>query len=124
MESDAEYRAYERIVKNDRRQRVATFLLLIAVLTAVLASLIVVANNQRDLVADAQRDSRIRTDESRRYVTCLLILPLEARNVSGQRYCFDRSDLPGGRQPSEFTPLEVDQADAAVRGTSGGAQDR
>jgi hypothetical protein len=117
MEGDLEYKAYERLVKNDKRQRVATFLLLVFVLAAVLVSLVVVAHNQQALVANAQRDGRTRTEENRRYITCLLILPLESRNPGGQKYCFDQSDLPGGRQPSEFTPIEVRAADVVVAGS-------
>jgi hypothetical protein len=114
---DAEYQAYRKIVTNDRRQRVATFLLLFVVLAAVLMSLVIVANTQKELVAQAQKDSRTRTEENRRYITCLLILPLAARDAHGQKYCFDSSDLPGGRQGLEFTPILVD-ADAGASADS------
>src|SRR4051794_6663277 len=124
MESDTEYQAYLKIVKNDKRFRIAAFLLHVVVLAAVLLSLLVVANNQKNLVAVAQKDGRTRTEENRRYITCLLILPLEMRDPRGQKYCYDRSDLPGGRRASEFTPIEVDAADAATAKAPVVTQDR
>lgn len=55
-----------------------------------------------------------RDEEARRYITCLLVHPIETRDVALQRECFRRSDLPGGLDVKDFEPIAPPVSDAAV----------
>jgi hypothetical protein len=122
MESDAETQALTSIIKNDRRQRVFIYALLtlmaIVIISFVIGQVQRVLQQQQRLVAAAQANSRTRTEEFRRYITCIFIIPIDQRTVAAQRYCFKLSDLPGGRTENEFTPIEIDPNDIAASNLS------
>jgi hypothetical protein len=119
MENDAESKALEAIIRNDARQRMFVYALLIAAFVlfsfvvvsgknAIIKQIKSVTQSQAHIVEEAQKDKNIRTEESRRYITCLLTLTVTARDEAGQKYCYDQSDLPGGRTSKEFNPVTVD----------------
>ncbi len=122
--ADTEYQAVSKLAKADRHFRYVQYLTagLIAALF-MFAAIRLISMEQRfedqrvAVIQTAERlasDGRIRDEEERRYITCLLLVPIEERSAAAQEDCFDFSDLPGGLDARNFAPTTREQIDAAA----------
>ncbi len=122
--ADTEYQAVSKLAKADRHFRYVQYLTagLIAALFMFAALRLIGLEAQfkaqRDQLAETAaslaKDSRTRDEEERRYITCLLLVPIEERSAAAQEDCFDFADLPGGLDARNFAPTTREQIDAAA----------
>lgn len=113
---EIEYEAVARVAKADRRFRIVSYLLLAAVVMMFITVAISLYRFQQDIKHDTQRllnqisskvdkglkDNQIQNEETRRYITCLFVIPLAERTPEAQKRCEQNSDLPGGLSESEI----------------------
>jgi hypothetical protein len=118
---DGEFIALDKLNQAERRYRGFLYVLACLVFLAFMYTAYTInqkfdeiTSKQQELVAKAQLDGRTRTEEFRRYITCIFIIPVEQRTPENQLFCYRKSDLPGGRTEKEFVPIEFDLHDADV----------
>ncbi len=121
--AETEYEAVSRVVRADRHFRYVQYLTaaLIAALFMFgalrLIGLEAQFKQQRmELTRTAQalaQDGRTRDEEERRYITCLLLVPIESRSEAAQEDCFTYADLPGGLDKQNFAPTSREQIGSA-----------
>ncbi len=109
--TEAEAQAMRRLARADHRFRivqyfVAAFVAGVFMLAAV--RLFALESKLEGLLVAAERlaeDGRARVEEERRYITCLLLVPIQERSEQAQRDCFTFADLPGGLDELNFSPV-------------------
>ncbi len=122
--ADTEYQAVSKLAKADRHFRYVQYLTagLIAALFMFAALRLIGLEAQftaqrkqlTETASSLAQDSRTRDEEERRYITCLLLVPIEERSAAAQEECFDFADLPGGLDARNFAPTTREQIDSAA----------
>ncbi len=110
--------AIRRLASADQHFRITQYLIagLVAALFLFAAFRLIAmeANFERqrqDIIntaAGLARESRTRDEEERRYITCLLLVPIAERSEQAQHNCFQFADLPGGLDERNFAPIDPD----------------
>jgi hypothetical protein len=102
-----EYRVAQRIVKADKRLRTIRY-----ALTALIFFFFILIGVElhftRQDIAKALQEIKTQNEETRRYTTCLLLVPIEKRTPEVQKECFRLGDAPGGLDVDDFTPASSD----------------
>lgn len=131
MAKSAEYQALERVITADKRYRKFVYLLsFIFFAFVVWGGYAIQQNITRKLdaqIAGAKQRSAAREQESKtisretiRYVTCIFVVPIAARDKATQERCFKAADLPGGLNRSDFSPIVPTDLDGVETSASQG----
>lgn len=102
---EREYQVAEKVVRSERRFRRAMYVLAVIffLFCVVLALEVKIANDRlRAEIQKTLEEVKIQNDETRRFNTCLLLVPIQERSPEVQRNCFNEIDEPGGLDESQF----------------------
>ncbi len=119
MAPDAEFQALEHYIRADKRYRRFVYVLTMAFFAFIaLGALYLNASIQSKidgLVAGSvtrnearQAESRTISKETTRYITCIILLPIPDRTQAAQDDCFERANLEGGLERSDFQAVARD----------------
>lgn len=124
--NEQEYLAVSRVAKADRRYRLFLYLLTIALFSFMIVLTVqAVRHIDQTLITNAEstnrkvdlsiEDARIRAEETRRYITCLLLVEIGKRDDVVQKRCFDESNMEGGIDETQFKSIRLSISESSTQ---------
>lgn len=108
---NAEYKALDRVVTADKRQRKFHYALVIVLAIGLFVFLAQLANGAvariERATAKSSEETNIIGRETARYFSCLLLIPFEKRTIETEQQCFDAADEAGGLDREDFKPIQI-----------------
>lgn len=110
--------ALGRIRRSDRRYQIVRLAIILGLLVVAGYSLFVIHRKIDSLVSRADylvnqaiQEGKTRDREVVSYMTCFFTIPIEERDQEVIERCFEESDLPGGLERDDFSPVVLDRSE-------------